>query len=140
MSTPENTSTNGTAIRAGQIWRDQRNRYMHVDSVDRDHYGSVTATCTVIAKIVGDRVTAPRNTIPMSAERLATFELVDTAPAPSGPDISEIAIDRERQIVTIDGTAHRYHVASSGPRITPGAVAGSAIVTVSFYVGQVRGA
>lgn len=139
MNTTENT-TNGTAICAGQIWRDRRNRYLRVDSVDRDHYGSVTATCTVIAKVVGDRVTAPRNTIPMSAERLATFEPVGTAPVPSGPDIGEMVIDRERQVVTIDGTAHRYHVASSGPRITPGAVDGSAIVTISFYVGQVRGA
>lgn len=131
------TTTNDVAV--GQVRRDDRGRYIHADRIEHDKFGAQVYV-TVVAREVGGRITAPGTTTSMRAESFAKIPLVDAAPTPTGPDITEVVIDRNRQAIIIDGTEHLYHVGSSGPRIAQGPADGSALVTVQFYVRTVRGA
>ncbi|TLF74082.1 hypothetical protein [Nocardia cyriacigeorgica] len=131
------TTTNDIAV--GQVRRDDRGRYIQADTIEHGEYGAQVYV-TVVAREVGGRITTPGTKSSMTAERFAKIPLVDAAPTPTGPDINEVVIDRNRQAIIIDGTEHLYHVGSSGPRIAQGPADGSALVTVQFYVRTVRGA
>ncbi|PSR63966.1 MULTISPECIES: hypothetical protein [Nocardia] len=119
-------------IKPGDIFRDQRGRWLLVDTIVDQ-----SAILTVVAQQIGDRIVAPMRGTSMALDRLVKLDRVDTAPEPSGPDFAAIHIDRTNQTVRLgDGPELPYHIGSSGPRIKF-ADDRTATVTITFRTGTV---
>ncbi|MCC3311493.1 hypothetical protein [Nocardia africana] len=119
-------------ITPGAIFRDNRGRWMRVDTIVDQ-----SAILTVIAQQIGDRIVAPMRDTSMALNRLAKLDRVDTAPEPSGPDFPAIHIDRTNQTVRFgDGPELPYHIGSAGPHIKFGDD-GSATVSITFRTATV---
>lgn len=114
-------------IQLGDIYLDNRGRYLRVDAL-----ATTSAACTVIARTVGcDRIAASNTATSMIIDRLKAMTKVDSAPEISPPDHHEIGINQRDQIIVIDGHPVPYAVTASGPRVKGGGDEWTVTVTLS---------
>ena len=122
-------------VKAGQIWRDDRDRWLRVDEATDGR-----AAMVVVAQQIGDRVMSPMRAVSMRTEQVARrMTLVESAPEATGPDLGTVTIDYPNQTIDLGAGPVPYYVGSSGPRVRfLESGTSHALVTVAFYVAVVH--
>lgn len=130
------TAPSTAAVAVRQIWLDDRGRYLRVDEIT----DGGQAVMVVVAQRIGDRVMAPMRAVSMDVAKVPKrMTLVDAAPEPTGPDIATASIDYTAQTIDLGAGPVPYYVGSSGPRVRfTDDGDGSALITLTLYVGQIR--